>query len=452
MTTEDLSRFIAETKYADIPKEAIGIAKKAVLDFLGVAIAGSNEPAAGILSRHVKEMGAVGKARVFGGKYRTSPELAAWVNGAAGHALDFDDTDSVAAGFNMHPSVPILPAVFALGEEFDLSGKELLAAYIAGFEVEARVGAAMGAGSSEAGWHPTSVVGTIAAAAASASALKLNANEIQMALGVACSLASGSVRNFGTMTKPLHAGNAARNGVVAALLSKRGFTADPDILNGDFGFCSLYTAGQVRCMAEEPMAHGEWKILTVGLAFKPYPSCRDTHGCVDAVLYLRNRFNITPDQVDDVVCCVNPNQARNLGFTCPQTGNESKFSMQYCVGAALARGRLAMEDFRDSIVVEPAVRALLPRISLLSRPMPKDEQEVRIRLRNGNEHTHRVTRPKGDPTNPMTDEELLCKFRGNTKAFLTAECADNAVDLIKNLENVKTILELSEIVAKMESA
>jgi 2-methylcitrate dehydratase PrpD len=450
MSTVKLAQFISETDERKIPKEAFSLAKRAVLDYTGVALAGSNEPAVSILSEYVKQMGASTESGVIGRGFGTSAELAAWVNGTSGHVLDYDDTDSIASGYNMHPSVPILPAVFALGEKSQASGRDLLAAYVIGFEVEARLGAVIGAVNSESGWHPTSVLGTMAAAAASARILRLKREEAQIALGIAASLTNGLMRNFGTMTKPMHAGNAARHGVVSALLAQRGFTATPDITEGEFGYCHLFSSGKVCGMEERDLDLGEiWNIVTIGFAFKPYPSCRDTHGCVDAALDLRKKYDIAADQIASVICHVSSKQARILRFSNPRNGTEARFSMPYCIGTALLRGRLALEDFEDERVFIPEVKNLLPKIRLVPLERGAGEtspssQEVIIKLKNGAEYARQVAEPKGDPRNPMSDEELIEKFREGVKERLKTEKVEAIIKSIMTIDQLSNIRELAE--------
>lgn len=454
MGTERIAKFTAETNYRDIPQSAINVAKKAVLDYLGVAIAGASEPAVKILSEQVKHMGAVGEAGVIGGQFRTTADLAAWLNGTISHALDYDDTFSNAAGYNMHPSVPIWPAVFALGEKHRVSGKDILTAYIVGIEVESRVGAAIGKQNSDAGWHPTAVLGTIAAAAASARILKLNTKQTQMALGIASSLAGGLVRNFGTMTKPMHAGNAARNGVIAAQLAQGGFTGNDSIMEGEFSFCRLFSGGNISDLAHADSDLGNvWHIVVKGLAFKPYPSCRGTHASIDAALYLRKEFDIGVDQVAAVACNTSPKIDEFLKFPRPRNGYEGKFSMQHCVATALLKGKVTLDDFSADQVTNVAIQSLLPQISVVH---PQDwaaksnlEQEVVIQLKNGKKYSNRVINAKGDPENPMTDAELLAKFQDCARLRLKPKDIEKTLGLIRHIEDLKYITELTEIVTNL---
>lgn len=450
MSTERLAKFTTETKYRNIPRKAVDVAKKAVLDYLGVAIAGSQEPAVTILSQQVRQMGAVGEAGVILGGFKTTADLAAWVNGTISHSLDYDDTFSTAAGYNMHPSVPIWPAVFALGEKHRVSGKDLLAAYIIGIEVESRIGVAIGKQNSDAGWHPTAVLGTIAAAAASASILNLDVWQTQMALGIASSLASGLVRNFGTMTKPMHAGNAARNGVIAAQLARSGFTANGNIMEDEFSFCNLFSAGKVDQLGNAAADLGAvWHIVEKGLAFKPYPSCRATHASIDAVLHLRQELNIGADQVAAVACITSPKVDQFLKFPQPKNGYQGKFSMQYCVATALAKGKVTLDDFNDAQLADATVQQLLPRINVVHPPewatVSSLIQEVEIKLKNGKKYTRKVTAPKGDPDNPLTDAELLAKFTDCARLMLKTGALKKTRDLILRIEELKDVTELTEV-------
>jgi 2-methylcitrate dehydratase PrpD len=423
---------------------------------VGVALGGASEPSASLLSDYVKQTEARREASVIGKRFRTSTELAAWVNGTSGHALDFDDTDSIAAGYNMHHSVSILPALLALGEKCGASGLEILASYIVGFEVQAKLGGIIGARCSEQGWHPTSVLGTMASAAACGRVLKLSAGQIRMALGIAASLSNGVMRNSGTMTKPMHAGNAARQGVVSALLAQKGFSADPNILEGEFGYCHQFSGGKVFGLQGGSLDLGEnWSILTIGFAFKPYPSCRDTHGCVDGLLRLRKSLTILPDEVESIICKIRPAQARNLRFPDPKSGSEAKFSMPYCIIRAMLGGQLTLEDFQDEAVRDPKVRTLLSKVSLMvSEEKPGEElftQEVIVRSMNGAEHVCRISEPKGDPKNPITHDELLDKFRDCAKRNVKPEKIDRIIRSIMDFEKLADIKEFMDGLARASS-
>jgi len=270
-----------------------------------------------------------------------------------------------------------------------------------------------------------------------------------MAFGIAASLANGLMRNTGTMTKPMHAGNAARHGVVSALLAHRGFTATPNVTEGEFGYCHLFSSGKIFGMVDRDQDLGEiWNILTIGLAFKPYPSCRDTHGCIDAALYLRKKYDLTADQIASVICHVSWKQAQILRFSNPKNGSEAKFSMQYCMSTALLKGQLTLEDFRDEMVLDPKVQDLLAKIRLVhsrERLQGADSaQEVIVKLKDGRECSHHVKEPKGDPKNPMTDDELFEKFRDCAKRRLKTEKIEKIIESIMEIDKLANIKELTD--------
>jgi 2-methylcitrate dehydratase PrpD len=451
-TNEKTARFIAGSTFEAIPKKAVDLAKDAILDWMGVTIAGSCEPAVNILTEQVKQWGGANEAGVIGRAFRTTAPLAAWVNGTASHAIDYDDTFSNAAGYNFHPTVPILPAVLALSEKCKTSAKAALAAYIVGIEVESRVGAAMGRFSSEMGWHPTPVIGTIGAVAASANLLGLNAEQVRMALGIAGSYSSGFVKNFGTMTKPLHAGNAAKNGVIAALLAQNGFTGTEKVLEGDTGFCSMFSGKKSSGPGQYDRDLGEaWHIITPGIALKAYPCCRSTHSSIDASLYLRNVMHIDPNRVVKITCITHPQHTKLARFHKPGSAYEGKFSIPYCIAVALLRGKVVLEDFTEGKVTAPEAQELLARVEFLypekymNVPMTLT-QEVVVKLDNGEEYSYEVPGPKGDPENPMSHEELAAKFIDCTRSYFSEGEIDKMLKMIGSLESLDDMSQLMDMV------
>ncbi len=288
--TARIAGFIVDAAYEDIPSEAVIIAKQGVLDWLGVAIAGASEPVVAIIAQYAKGLAAKMEASGICQGFMTTAELASLINGSMGHALDFDDTFANSARYNIHPTTCILPAALAVVERLKLSGRDLLLSYVAGMETTYRVGAAIGQTIPAIGWYPTPILGTIGAAAACAKALRLDASRARSALGIASSLASGLKKNVETMTKTMHAGNAARNGVIAATLAQGGFTGNQSVLDGKTSFCEVYSGGRVSDMVPVDDLGKEWWIVSTGLGFKPDPCCRATHPTIDATLYLKRRY------------------------------------------------------------------------------------------------------------------------------------------------------------------
>jgi 2-methylcitrate dehydratase PrpD len=450
--TGKLFNFIAETNYKHLPKEAIHIAKRAILDCIGVTIAGSKEPGPKILAEHIRSMGASAEAGVVCGGFQTCADLSAWANGTAGHALDYDDTFPNAVGYNFHPTAPILPAVLALGEKMDASGSDVLTAYIVGIEVESRIGAAIGSSNFRIGWHPTPVLGTMGAVAASANILRLNAGQARTALGIASSLTGGLLQNFGTMTKPLHAGNSARNGVVAALLAQNGFTANENIMAGDFGFCSIFSGGNVKGIENNEENLGEtWHIISPGMSLKPYPCCRSTHSSIDASFYLRNVIGVDAGQIVKIICKTSPDHLKLARFHRPMNAYEGKFSIPYCIATALRRGKISLEEFTDEKVTDPKTQALLSKVDFeYPDEYIKDRttltQEVVVKLSNGAEYSRKVEIPKGDPKNPLTDEEISAKFIDCARLSLPQTEIEKALEMVTHLESLKKISQIMKLI------
>ncbi|UCE98311.1 MAG: MmgE/PrpD family protein, partial [Dehalococcoidia bacterium] len=340
----------------------------------------------------------------------------------------------------------IFPAVLSLAEKNMLSGRKVLVAYIAGMEVIYRVGSSISEYIPRSGWHPTPIIGTIGAVAACANILGLNSAQAQNALGIAASLATGLLKNFGSMTKPMHAGNAARNGVVAAELAASGFTGNNDIFDGEFSFSQMFGSRTAAgLMGAENDLNREWRICTEGLAFKPYPSCRSTHSSIDAALWLRNKWDISTDQVADITCKISPLHTQLARFHKPETGYQGKFSIPYCVATVLCNGSISLEDFTNEKVNNADMQELLSKLSFLYPDVDKGTMdltaEITITLNSGMKYSHRVSLPKGEPANPMTDEELDVKFLSCSSLILDNNNAQKILNLTRHLEEVKDLIQ-----------
>ncbi len=442
--SERLARFVAETE--GVPEEALVQARRAVLDTLGVTLAGSREESAHTIADWLREQGGRAEATVLGRGFRAPVADAALANGTAAHALDFDDVSLPMRG---HPSVPLLPAAIAVAEQAGRSGRDLLAAFVLGFEVEAKLGRAIGEPHYALGWHATSTLGTLGAASACARLLRLDAAQTRMALGIAASLAAGLQQNFGTMTKPLHAGWAARSGAFAAGLAARGFTADPRALEGESGFLRAMSGG-AEIDLEPFAALGEpFEITSSGFGVKLYPCCYATHRTLEAALDLRQRYRIDPAGIAAVRVEVSRGTLVPLRREPPATGLEGKFSLEYCLAAALLDGRVGMASFTDEAVRRPAVRKLMSQVHAEegeeAGAVPiGGYAEVRIRLLDGGEHSLRVDRPRGDPALPLSWDELAGKFRECTEGILSAEATERAADLVARLEELPDVFSLTE--------
>ena len=452
--TEAIARFLVSTSYDDLPAEAVEAARRAVLDTLGVALAGSREEAGRLVEALAAEAGGAPQAAVWGRPLRLPATEAALVNGVFAHALDFDDVNDSMRG---HPSAPLLPAVLALAEKLGAGGRRVIESFVLGFEVECKLGRALGRSHYARGWHATATLGTLGAAAACSRLLRLDETATRVALGLATSLASGSRQNFGTMTKALHAGWAARSGLLAALLAQRGFTADASILDSPLGFGSLFAPEGDWAPEEAVRTLGDpWDILSPGVSVKRYPCCFATHRALDALLELRARHGIRPAAVKRVEVAMPRGAALPLIHSRPETGLEGKFSLAYCLAVALLDGEVGLASFDDASVQRTEAQALLCRVQLREGPgeavaIVDGYAEVSVVMKDGSRYEERVDHPKGSPQAPLTWEELVAKFRDCASRALAAEAAERVVALVRRIEALADVRELTEALTAAEA-
>lgn len=444
--SEGIAQFLASARYETLPPEAVSQAKRAILDTLGVALAGCHEDAPRIVAQQAGKAGGDG-ATLLGWPQRAAPAEAALVNGTAAHALDYDDVNVSMRG---HPSAPVLPAVLALGEAVGASGADLLLAFVLGVEVEAKLGRIMGGRHYALGWHPASTLGSLGAAAAGARLLGLDVQASQAALGIAASMACGLRANFGTMTKPLHVGLAARNGVQAALLASQGFTASAEALEGREGFLAAFLAEPPERPPELLPLGQPFDIVSPGLGQKLYPCCYATHRAVDAALELAQGQK--PEEIARIAIRVSRGTLMPLIGDRPQTGLEGKFSLAYCVATALLDGWVRIASFSDEAVRRPAARRLLEASEVVEDQEPQRDPlaawaELQITLSDGSQRQARVDVPKGDPRRPLSWQELADKFRDCASLCLSPEATERIVQQIERLEELTNVRELTEALA-----
>jgi 2-methylcitrate dehydratase PrpD len=409
---ETIARFVVNTAISEGTLErARARAAMAFVDTCGVMLAGAGEPAARIAQSMAAEDG-VGQCRVVGTSIATSPTLAAFANGVAAHALDYDDMCFVSLA---HPSCVLVPAILAAGELTGADARTLLDAYVVGFEIECRLGLVMNPRHyHQRGWHCTSSIGTLGAAAAVARVLGLDAPATRHALGIAASSACGLKENMGSMVKPLHAGMAARNGVTAAQLATRGFTASPHAIDGPQGYLAAMDSEHRSLDAAVADLGTRWEINETGVTVKLYPSCAATHPPLDALTEIVRRERFTPDQVAAIDVDVDSMTPRLLIHPNPSTGLEAKFSMPFCAAAAVVFPRIGIDTFTPESIRHPDVQALMPRVSLRAHAAfdsaaPLSQARVTVRLRDGREWSQHADGARGYPGR-LTDEELSAKF------------------------------------------
>ncbi|MDB5900140.1 MAG: MmgE/PrpD family protein [Ramlibacter sp.] len=423
--TSDLGAFVAALKSADVPAAAVPAVRRGMADCVGVAFASVGEP---VLAHALATVASAdtGEARLWTESRFASAADAAFVNAVAGHALDFDDT-----GLDGHPSVVLAPVVLAQAQRLGKSWQDAVTAYVAGYEVWAELVSRDQDKHHGKGWHPTAVFGAVASAAASAWLRGLSAECASHAIGIAASMAGGLVANFGSMTKPLQVGFAARNGIFAAALAERGVTATVDALESPRGFlAALSPKGRVRldgpCLAGAP-----WQILQQGLNVKRYPACYATHRIIDAALSLRPQVPGAAD-IEEVVAEMGELQLAMLRSSRPQTALDAKFSAEFTIACALARGHVDLHDLTDASVQQADVQQLLRKVRLVAVPQ-RDSQEplfspadvLTVRLRDGTAlQAQPVQRALGHATRPIGEAELREKFIACATAAMDAAGAD----------------------------
>ena len=454
MNTEQIARFVAETSYDQIPREALSRAKWCILDCLGVALAGANESAGIIISEYVKDLGGKPEATVIASGFRTSSPQAALVNGTLAHALDYDDSHP---NFQ-HATAVTLPAVLALAERERVSGKAILEAYVLGCEVGSKIGITMGNALGELGWHPCGIIGSIASAVASAKLLNLNKTQIRTALGIAASQAAGLSRNIGTDVKPFHSGLGAKNGVVAAMLAVRNFKADESIFDGHHSFPKVFLGKEYDLAKSSRPLGAPFSIVAQGIGrIKPYPTGGPSHKSVTAMLELIQKHRVHADEVAEVECQVSPYLVQHFGhYSRAKTASRARFSMHYAMAAALIDGALTLKQFTDEKVTTPEVQDLMSKVKLVELHSEVKEgqthsdppQIVTVKLQNGKAYSHQVPFAKGEPRNPMSLEEIIDKFRDCAGTVLSPLDIERTVDLVVKLETLPDITELMGFMCK----
>jgi 2-methylcitrate dehydratase PrpD len=433
-----LAGFIARTRYEDLPAETAAFTKLCILDWLGSALAGAAKPPVRMIDELAREWGGSGQATLVTGG-RSSVVNAALVNGAASHVVELDDIHKASI---IHAATVVIPAALAAAEWLNRSGKELIAAVAVGYDVCFRVGEAVSP-SHYRFWHNTATCGTFGAAAAAASLLRLDEEQIVHALGNAGTQAAGLWEFIvdGAMSKQLHTGKAAMNGLLAALLAQKGFTGPSRILEGERGF--------FRAMAETVDESritdrlGESFKITEN-SFKVHASCRHTHPAVDLALKLRRQTGIRPEEIRRIrvggyrsVLAITDNPD-------PQTVYASKFSLQFCVALALVKGRAGLADFSEETLHDPAVRSLMERVELTLDPdvdaayPERWGSSMEAETMEGEVLRLAADYPKGDPENPVTAAELTEKFH-DLAAHLPEDTRRSYLETILHLETIADV-------------
>ena len=429
---------------------ALAQAKMCLLDAVGVTLAGCLEPPSRILLRTPGIASAPGRSLVFGTTVRTSALDATLVNGTSAHALDYDDFSSIMGG---HHTVPLMPALLALGEEQSLSGRDILVSYVAGVEVQIRMARALGFHHYDKGWHPTATIGTFGAAAAVAHLLRLDVGQTATALAIAASMASGLKANFGTMVKPFHAGHCGRNGLLAALLAQRSFDANEFALEHHQGFLNVFN-GAGTFDAEKMFQDWASPLEIEGetIALKQFPCCGSTHPAIAMMLRLVREDGVRAGDVAAIEVLPHARRLRHTDNPWPQSSLEAKFSVQYATARALLDGVVRLRHFEGSAHEEPEIRKLLQITQTRAHPGMADDAEeqwgaeVAVTLRNGRRLSRRVDQLVGrGGKSAMTGDEMWEKFEDCAGRALPRERLRDVFDMLGGLESVGDVNDLTRL-------
>jgi 2-methylcitrate dehydratase PrpD len=445
--TETLATFIASAEYSSISERAIANAKLHILDTLGVALAGYEHPVARIALDYCKYMAGPTEVTIWGSDQKTSVPMGAFANGLLAHAIDFDDWDHI--GHVGHPSCMVVASSLSTAEAIGASGKDFLRAYSVGIEVGTQISAACPTDIHSRGFHSTPIFGSMASVAAAASMLRLSADQARAAFGISASGASGLHRQQGSMVKPFHAGNTARDAVEAVLLAKRGFTADPTIIEASRGFCDSFF-GENRCNYEK-MLQGianPYYLDTPGLSFKLHPCSAPQFLAADATLHLVREHKIRADDVARVELRVNPLRYKRHYRPAVETGLQGKFTINYVCALAVVDGRLERASFYDAKLKDPKVQEAFKKVDVVvdeSIPEKGEYCPVAIELKDGRKFQYTATIEKGHAKNPLTEDEVLAKFRDNIKERVSQERGEELIACVRGLDSLGNVRELTKL-------
>lgn len=444
--TESLSAFVAELSYEQIPAQALPIIRTGFTDCVGVMLAGRNQTAVHLLQQVLAP--ACGPSTLLFSPATAAPAQAAFINGTAAHALDFDDV-----GLRGHPSTVLVPAILAEAQALGSSGQDMMVAYAAGYEVWADLAQRDPDHHHNKGWHPTGIFGAIGAAAACASLNKLNAEQCAIAIALGSSQSSGIMANFGTMTKPFHAGRSASSGVLAARLARAGFTASLDALEHPQGFLQAVSPTGRVDVNTDVSAGKAWQLPTTKLSIKKYPLCFCTHRALDGMLDLLSDHPIDPENIESITVSTSLRNATMLRNSQPQTGLEAKFSMQFAMASAVIAKAAGLGELTDAFVQRKDVQTLIKKTSVTvdprdhpSRPGYAPYDLVTIEFKDGRTIKSReVVDVRGGPDLPLSREALWSKFQDCAHTAGAQDSAKSIFDAFMSLDTIATVNEIPSL-------
>ncbi len=440
------------------PQEAYAVAENSLVDTIACMIAGADHPAIRQLCGLVSQWGA-GPATIIGAPHTLSAPWGALVNGAGAHALDYDDNFDPAKA---HASAVLIPALLALGEQEKLTLEALLDAYIVGLQAMGHIGQAVNPFHRNRGWHATATVGAIGAAAGCARLIRLTPEQTAHCISMSTSRAGGFMSQFGTDTKPLHAGFAASGAVQSALMARAGLTAGASTLEGPHSLRTLMVGQDVEELARDMLGtdeHGQstsfvagriaepLQILENGLKVKRFPNCGSTHRALDGLLELREKHDLTADKVASVHVSAPASHLRNLPYDDPHTPNEAKFSLEYNLAVALEQGTVGLTDFTPEAIARSHIRALFAKVS--KTPVEKLESafptEVSISTQSGETLTTSIAMPRGSREAPLTRDQLFAKLEDCCAAAKLGARTQSIIDALQALDRSAKISDLTAL-------
>ena len=439
--TEQLAAWIVKASFDDIPPIAIERVRNLVLDSLGVQFAGMSVSTGRILAEWVKAQGAAPVSTVIAAGFKTTPSFAALVNGAAAHALEFDDI----ATFSSHPASPLTAGTLALGERLQSSGRDFVLAWLVGWEITAQtMKPCLGPAGNELinrGWFNQGFQETLGVAALAAKLLKLDVTQTRMALGHAASAMAGLMKNRGTDTKGFTAGSAAMHGIIAGELTAMGFTANEDIIDGDIGVARLLGLehGDPENVLE---GLGSWDMATKGATIRLHACCGAAHWSMDALQKMLRRRPTRPKDIDSIEVEINDFLTDMVPYHVPRTGLEAKYSLEYDMAAIALDGRAGLYQYTDEAVQRPEAQELMQRVKTVPVRGPVQSRVV-LKLRSGEELEETVNRSHGTPADPLTREEMLGKFHECAGALVPQAQRNEVIALCSRLDTIDNVRELA---------
>ncbi|MBT3791612.1 MAG: MmgE/PrpD family protein [Rhodospirillales bacterium] len=457
--TEAVAGFITGTEYKDLPGDVVELGKKHILDGLGLAIAGSSVESGKIVQAHLGGLGCSGSSLVIGTAMRTAPRFAAFANGVAIHAEDYDDTQLAVAkdrvyGLLTHPTAPALPAALAVAEQMDADGPALMLAYHLGVEVECKIAEAINPRHYQEGFHSTATCGTFAAAAGVAKLMGQSKEQVRQSLSIAGSQSAGLRENFGTMTKPFHAGRSSESGVVAAEFAANGWTATDIILEAPRGFFRAAGGGFDETAIQNKLGH-PWTFSEPGISIKPHPSGSLTHPGMTKMMELILEHDIRPEQVASVKVGTNQNMPNALIHHRPNDELQAKFSMEFCMAILLLERRGGLNEFTVDAVHRADVKAMIEKVDFGVHPeaeaagYDKMTTIIDITLVDGREITGRSDFGRGSPAFPMDYMAVADKFRECAEfARFPTKQAEAIVKQVTNLDGLGHVRELTDLLVR----